>query len=214
MSSTALRLVPILALLALIPGALFALDRSEPVIVYTGNIGSAQALEPCVRAMQYLSNEEAVLRLVGEGDEAARLRELTEQLGLSERVEFVGLVNREEVPRIMNEADIGLAPIKATEELAYAIPTKVYEYLACELPVIITGRGEVRRFIEASGGGIHAESDPQAIADALDPLLEDPDRRLAMGEAGYHYVVENYDREDIAERLDSELTALSAASSG
>jgi len=188
--------------------------RSGPVIVYTGNIGSAQALEPCVRAMQYLSNGDAVLRLVGEGDEAARLRTLTEQLDLSDRVEFVGLVNREEIPVIINEADVGLAPIKATEELAYAIPTKIYEYLACELPVVVTGRGEVRRFIETSGGGIHAESDPKAIADALETLLEDRDRRSAMGEAGYHYVVGEYDREDIAEQLDAELTALSAASSG
>jgi colanic acid biosynthesis glycosyl transferase WcaI len=188
--------------------------RSGPVIVYTGNIGSAQALEPCVRAMQHLSNGDALLRLVGEGDEASRLRELTEHLGLSDQVEFVGLVDREEVPIIINEADVGLAPIKATEELAYAMPTKTYEYLACKVPVVVTGRGEVRRFVEDSGGGLHAESDPEAIADALETLLTDRDCRNEMAEAGYQHVVAEYDRKEISERLDAELTALSAASSG
>lgn len=186
-------------------------DSDGPVIVYTGNIGSAQALEPCLRAMQYVSRDDAVLRLVGDGDEAARLRDLTERLGLEDRVEFVGLVDREEVPAFINEAAVGLAPIKDTEELAYAMPTKTYEYLACQVPVLVTGRGEVRRFVEESGGGVHADPDPRAVADALDALLDDPDRRARLGASGYEHVVENYDRERIAERLGEELRTLACA---
>lgn len=187
-------------------------DSSEPpVIVYTGNIGSAQPLEPCIRAMGELSHDDAVLRLVGDGDERSRLEALTERLGLEDRVEFVGLVDREAVPAHINDAAVGLAPIKDAAELAYAMPTKSYEYLACGVPVVVTGRGEVQRFVEASGGGRHAEVDPAAIAETLDAMLTSRERREQLGETGREHVVEQYDRAAIADRLDDLLSRLVGA---
>jgi glycosyltransferase involved in cell wall biosynthesis len=179
-----------------------------PVVVYTGNLGSAQPLEPCVRAMGELSNDDAVLRFVGDGDERSRLEAVADRLGLDDRVEFVGLVNREAVPAHINDAAVGLAPIKDSAELAYAMPTKTYEYLACGVPVLVTGRGEVRRFVEDSGGGRHTEADPEAIAEALDALLASPEHRGELGTSGYEHVVEQYDRERIADRLEEVLSAL------
>jgi glycosyltransferase involved in cell wall biosynthesis len=186
-------------------------DRSEsPVIVYTGNIGSAQPLEPCIRAMDELSND-AVLRLVGDGDERSRLEALTERLGLGDRVEFVGLVDRDAVPAHINDAAVGLAPIKDAAELAYAMPTKSYEYLACGVPVVVTGRGEVERFAEVSGGGRHAAVDPTAIAETLDAMLDSADRREELGAAGREHVVDHYGRATIADELDELLARLVSA---
>ncbi|WP_324661877.1 glycosyltransferase family 4 protein [Haloarcula sediminis] len=182
-------------------------DAAPPVIVYTGNLGSAQPLEPCIRAMDELDHD-AVLRFVGDGDERSRLEALTERLDLSDRVEFVGLVDREAVPAHINDAAIGLAPIKDTPELAYAMPTKAYEYLACGVPVVVTGRGEVRRFVEASGGGRHADVDPEAIAAAFDDMLAAPERRRRLGAAGREHVVEQYGRAGIADRLGDLLSGL------
>jgi len=184
-------------------------DSSDsPVVVYTGNLGSAQPLEPCIRAMDELSHDDAVLRFVGDGDERSRLEDLTERLDLEDRVEFVGLVDREAVPAHINDAAVGLAPIKDAAELAYAMPTKSYEYLACGVPVVVTGRGEVRRFVEDSGGGRHAEVDPAAIAEALDAMLASPERREQVGSTGREHVVEHYDRAGIADRLDDLLSRL------
>ncbi len=183
-------------------------DDARPVIVYTGNLGSAQPLEPCIRAMDELSHDDAVLRLVGDGDERSRLEALTERLGLEDRVEFVGLVDREAVPAHINDAAVGLAPIKDAAELAYAMPTKSYEYLACGVPVVVTGRGEVRRFVDDSGGGRHAEVDPVAIAEALDTMLDSRERRKRLGAAGREHVVQQYDRAGIADRLEELLSRL------
>jgi|GEM_PF-327906 glycosyltransferase involved in cell wall biosynthesis len=188
-------------------------NAERPVVVYTGNIGSAQPLAACIRAMDELS-QDAVLRLVGDGDERSRLEALTERLDLGDRVEFVGLVDREAVPAHINDADIGLAPIKDSAELAYAMPTKSYEYLACGVPIVVTGRGEVRRFAEVSGGGRHAEVDPAAIAEAVEELLAAPERRRRLGAAGREHVVEQYDRAAIADRLDDLLSRLVRADNG
>lgn len=184
-------------------------DGGRPTIIYTGNLGSAQALPACVRAMACLSND-AVLQLVGDGDVTSELRSLVAELGLEDRVEFTGVVPRSEIPGLLRTAAVGLAPLADTPELDYAMPTKVYEYMACGLPAIVTGGGELERFAEASGGGVHAATDPEAIAGALDELLDDDERRLELGRRGRAHVVEQYDRRAIAARLDRELSTLVA----
>lgn len=177
-------------------------------LIYTGNLGSAQDLESCIRAMGHLTNERATLRLVGTGDRESELRRLTDELGLRDRVEFTGLVPREEVPALLREATIGIAPLRDTEELSYAMPTKVYEYMASGLPTVVTGRGEVKHFIEVSGGGVHVENDPEEIAALLDELLADEKRLRLFAEQGRAHVEQNYDREEISRRLATELSRL------
>lgn len=188
-------------------------SADRPVIVYTGNLGAAQDLESCIRAMTHLSTDDAVLRLVGSGDLESKLRALTDKLDIQDRVEFVGAVDREEIPNILATATIGIAPLMDSEELAYAMPTKVYEYLACGLPTVTTGRGELEQFIRASGGGMHVENDPAAIAQAFDDLLTDEECRQRMGAAGRQHVVDRYDRSAIAGRLADELATLSGVPS-
>jgi glycosyltransferase involved in cell wall biosynthesis len=176
-------------------------DDDNAVIIYTGNIGHAQDLESCVRAMKLMSSD-AVLRLVGGGDIVQQLRRIVQEEGLEDRVEFVDPVPREEVPNVLSEADIGIAPLVDDEELAYAMPTKVYEYLGCGLPIVVTGRGELERFTQESGGGVHVDNDPTEIAAAFDRLLGDDALRTDMATDGHEYVRNQYDRKRIARRLD------------
>lgn len=180
-----------------------------PVIVYVGNIGHAQELEACIRALGHLSTD-AVLRLVGGGDQVPELERLVSELGLGARVQFVGPVPREQVPAILAGADVGLAPLAPDEELSYAMPTKVYEYLGAGLPAVVTGNGELKRFIRDSGGGIHTDADPTSIADALDELLSDPDLRAEMGRRGHQYVRTDYARAAIVDRFENQLRATAA----
>jgi len=181
---------------------------NRPVVIYTGNIGSAQDLGACVRAMARLSNDDAVLRLVGSGDVVPELKHLVEELSLGDRVEFTGLVSRETVPELLNEATVGIAPLKDTDALKYAMPTKVYEYMACALPTLVTGGDHIEWFINESGGGLHVENDPDRIAEALDDLLDDSTYRDELAERGYEHVVARYTRDGIAHRLSDELSSL------
>jgi len=181
--------------------------HDEFVVIYTGNIGHAQDLDICLHALAELPDE-VVLRLVGGGDAVPHLQELAAELGIADRVEFVGTVAHEEIPRYLADADVGIAPLRDDEELAYAMPTKVYEYLGCELPAVVTGNGELRRFIQESGGGIHADNDPESIKAAIETLLESERRRREMGRSGYEFVRNEYDRERIASRFNSHLVAL------
>ncbi len=186
-----------------------ATDGGVPTIVYTGNLGSAQALAACVRAVPHLDSD-AVLRLVGGGDVAGDLRTLAEEIGVTDRVRFDAPVPREAVPALLRDATLGVAPLADADALSYAMPTKCYEYLACGLPTVVTGPGEVERFADRSGGAVHVEPDPEALAAAFDDLLADPATRELMARRGRAYVVEHHDRRRLAGRLADTLSAILA----
>ncbi|QCC49295.1 glycosyltransferase family 4 protein [Halobellus limi] len=172
-----------------------------PTIVYTGNVGHAQDLDACVRAMASVETPGATLKIVGDGDITDRLKRVTAEEGLDDRVEFTGLVPRETIPGVLDDAMIGVAPLKREETLEYAVPTKAYEYMSCELPVVATGAGEIETLIEESGGGIHVENDADRLAEAFDSLLTDVALRESLGENGREHMVEHYDRAIVARRL-------------
>lgn len=176
-------------------------------IVYTGNFGHAQDLEACVRAMQYVESE-AHLRLVGDGDLRGRLESLIEELEVADRVSIEKPVPRSEIPPLLASAALGIATLKDSEGLRYAVPSKTYEYMACGLPVVGTDIGALAELLEESGGGIAVDSDPEALAAAFDRLLSDSDLRERMGERGREHVEARYDRRAVGEKLDSTLTEL------
>ncbi|EMA58925.1 glycosyltransferase family 4 protein [Halorubrum lipolyticum] len=172
----------------------------EPTIVYAGNVGHAQDLDACIRAMSSVASG-ATLRIVGDGDTRDRLERLVAEEGVGDRVEFTGLVPRETIPELLGGAMIGVAPLKRDDMLEYAVPTKAYEYMACELPVVATGVGEIEALIDESGGGLFVDNDPERLAAAFDDLLSDAERRDALGASGREHMVERYDRGVVAGRL-------------
>ena len=184
-------------------------EKSESTIVYTGNVGHAQDLTACIKALPRMDSEAAKLRIVGDGDIKNDLEALVSEEGLDDRVEFTGLVPREDVPGILDDATIGVAPLKKEDTLEYAVPTKAYEYMSFELPVVATGMGEIEVLIEESGGGVFVENDPQRLAEAFDALLADPERREQLGRNGREHVIERYDRGVVASRLSAVLDEVS-----
>ncbi|WP_344820756.1 glycosyltransferase, partial [Actinoplanes cyaneus] len=144
-----------------------------------------------------------------DGDVKNDLETLVSEEGLDDRVEFTGLVPREDIPEILDDATIGVAPLKKEDTLEYAVPTKAYEYMSFELPVVATGMGEIEVLIEESGGGVFVENDPQRLAEAFDALLADPERREQLGRNGREHVIERYDRGVVASRLSAVLDEVS-----
>lgn len=175
-------------------------DR-EPTIVYAGNVGHAQDLDACIRAMSSVESDDATLRIVGDGDTRDRLERLADEVGVTDRVEFTGLVPREAIPGLFDEAMIGVAPLKRDDTLEYAVPTKAYEYMACELPVVATGVGEIETLIDESGGGVFVDNDAERLATTFDSLLSDAERRDELGASGRAHMIERYDRGVVAGEL-------------
>lgn len=181
-------------------------ESTEPRVVYTGNLGHAQDLEVCIRAMQYVETD-LTLKIVGDGDRRSALEGLVADLGLDDAVEIDRPVERSQVPALLHSSLFGVAPIDSTETLSYAVPTKAYEYMASELPVVVTGTGAVERLVAESEGGVAVDDDPIALAATFDELMTDDERRRRLGRNGRRFVERRRDRRQIARKLGDHLEA-------
>lgn len=171
-------------------------------IVYAGNIGYAQDLDLVIRAVQLINHHRHLeLVIAGGGDLKSDLEELVTSLNLQEIVHFPGNLTREEIPVLFSESLIGVAPLKNLESLEYAAPTKVYEYMACCIPFIGCGIGEIQDIANSSGAGIIAKNSPESIAEVILQLIDDPVKRDRMGESGRNFVEQHYTRKAIATKL-------------
>jgi glycosyltransferase involved in cell wall biosynthesis len=171
-------------------------------IIYTGNIGFAQDLQNVILAVKKVNKEFSLeLYLVGDGDIKKDLEELVNKEDLREKIFFTGALAREEIPKLIADSLIGIAPLKNTESLRYAIPTKVYEYMSCGIPFIATGKGEIENVAKKSEGGIIAENTAESIYKQVIRLIENEPLRKNMGKNGREFVKKYYDRKNIAKHL-------------
>ncbi len=178
-------------------------------MIYAGNIGHAQDLENVILSLKKINEKfEMKLIIAGDGDIKEDLMELTVENGLDDLVEFPGMVPRGKVPEMFSESLIGLAPLKKLKTLEYAVPTKAYETMACGIPFVGCGEGEIRKLAEASGGGVIAENSADDIADTIIDLLEDPRKMKEMGNNGRTFVEEYYSRQQIAANLKTNIHSI------
>ncbi len=168
-------------------------------IVYAGNIGHAQDLESFISAMEILKDSTDInFLIVGEGDNKKNLKSMVKEKKLEDRVIFTGLVERREIPKIISESLIGIAPLKNIESLDYAVPSKIYEYMACETPFIVTGMGQVEKLADESKAGIFVDNNPEKISEVILTLINNPEILEEMGKNGRNYVKIHYSRAEIA----------------
>lgn len=177
-------------------------SQKKRQIVYAGNVGHAQDLDKVALAVKSMNGTYNLkLLIVGDGDTRESLERLVKAENLTDSVIFTGTLPREEIPQLLSESLVGVAPLKRLANLEYAAPTKAYEYMACGIPFLGCGNGEIAHLAKESGAGVIAGNTPEAIAATLSSLLDDPGRMEEMGRRGREYVAEHYDRRAVALKL-------------
>lgn len=132
-----------------------------------------------------------VFLCMGGGDGLASVEAEAVRLGVSDRFRFTGPLPATEVARHLAAADLGLAPFRIRgyppfERYGFFYsPLKIFEYMACGLPVLTTACPELQAIVrEGVTGHCLPEDDVAAWAAVLVRLAADPGRRVAMGAAG------------------------------
>jgi glycosyltransferase involved in cell wall biosynthesis len=137
---------------------------------------------------------------VGEDAELASLESRAQREGLT-NVRFLGALPRERMREVYATSDACIVPLRRSELFTSVIPSKIFEILAMERPLILSVDGEARTLVERSGGGVFAPpEDVDAMQKALEDLVASPEKRLAMGRAGREHVIREFDRKALAER--------------
>lgn len=163
------------------------LKKDAPATVgFLGTLKPWHGLATLVEAWALLRAQKPQTRLliVGDGPEYESVKNRIDSLGLSDGVTFTGAVQPDEVPHWLAEMDIAVAPYPNMEHF-YFSPLKIYEYMAAGIPVIATRVGHLDKVVSDGLNGVLVEAEnPQAMADAADVLLGDPERLRLMGAAG------------------------------
>jgi glycosyltransferase involved in cell wall biosynthesis len=131
---------------------------------------------------------------LGLDPEARRLWALADELGVGDRLVLRGRVSREAMPALLRSADL-VACVPWYEPFGI-VPL---EAMACGRPVVATAvGGQIDSVVDGLTGAHVPPRDPDALAAALRSLLDDPERRAALGAAGVKRVRRRYGFDRIA----------------
>ncbi|MCU1288836.1 MAG: glycosyltransferase WbuB [Acidobacteria bacterium] len=182
------------------------------VVMYSGLFGIKHGLEVLLEAAEILRDrKDIVFFLLGGGARGDALRDYIKEKSL-DNVIIGSERGVKDVPHILARADVCFAAVRSEAYPKKLISVKLFEYLACEKPIVGAFEGESADVIEKSGGGIVVPpGDARATADAILKLYGEPQRRAAMGTAGRLYVEKYYSRSEWAARFEKLLTSLGAA---
>jgi len=128
------------------------------------------------------------------------MKALARDLGVADYVTFTGRVPDAELLAVLNTADVCVNPDVANEMNDISTMNKIMEYMALGKPIVQFDLAEGR--YSAQEASLYAKrNDPEDFARKLVELLDDPERRRAMGEYGRRRVVEELEWRHEAPRL-------------
>lgn len=180
------------------------------IALYAGIIGHAQGLEVIIEAANKLKENRPIkFVIVGDGPEKEKLETLTNTYGL-QNVLFTGAVKKEVMPWIVKAADAAVVPLKKLELFKGAIPSKLFENLAFEKPLLLGVDGEARNlFIDKGNAGLYFEPEnADDLAKQVLFLVNNREQTNELGKNGRKYVLQYFDRQTIADAFYTELTTL------
>lgn len=192
-------------------------QKGETVrIVSCGRLHACKGHDDLIRSVAILKRRgiEAELRICGAPDSEnsgyrKELRDLARVHGVASQVHLLGSVSEEEVRRTLSEAHLF-----ALASLAEPLGVAIMEAMAMGVPVVVTRGGGVTELVRDSEDGILVDvRTPEQIADAVQWLLNDPDKAMALGRAARYRIQRAFHHrisaETLAETMGVDLTAIS-----
>ena len=177
-------------------------------IIYAGNLGLAQNLSTILYAASELREENLEFIIAGSGPEENKLHNIATELSL-DNVQFVGEISKEEIGNYFEMADCGIIPLKKIETFKGTIPSKIFDYMAFNIPILLGVDGESRQIVEKAGTGVFFKPDNYTdLAQKIIFFKNNPDILKEMSKCGNVYVNEHFNREKLAKKLESVLLKL------
>ena len=173
------------------PDAASGGQRDGRTICCTGSLTYQRGITHLIRAA-HLAGVRLILAGKYSSDE---YQQELEQMPEYECVDYRGYLGREELAQVYASSSIGMSTILNVGQYSSLdnFPTKVYEYMAAGLPVIISDYPFMRRSVQQDQFGVAVDpADSEAIAAAIRKILADPNQAQLMGERGRQAVVQKY----------------------
>jgi glycosyltransferase involved in cell wall biosynthesis len=180
--------------------------ESDFIILYSGHIGGYYRLDSVISALGKVTPHLGIkLVMIGMGPDIDKVMALAKNLGLTESVLHIWPTNNKtELSYIISASNLGIIPYDANPLWKDSLPSKVFEYLACGLPVVATvfEDSELAKMLTLNKIGIISEPEkPDMLASQIELVASN---KLLYGELSRNaaVVIKNqYDRNVIARKF-------------
>jgi glycosyltransferase involved in cell wall biosynthesis len=165
---------------------------SRAYVVFVGALASWQGIDTVLAAIESEAWPPTVdLVIAGDGKERGRI-ELAAKA--SNRIRWLGTIPYDDTPALLSASLAALVPKSDAPSCRYGLsPLKLFEAMACGIPVVASDLPGLNDIIRAHDCGItFAAGDPEALASSVGQLAADPERARAMGVRGREAVVASY----------------------
>ncbi|MEA4968062.1 MAG: glycosyltransferase family 4 protein, partial [Bacteroidaceae bacterium] len=175
--------------------------KDKFIISYVGAHGISQNLSTILKVAKALNNEKDIQFLfIGEGAEKNKLKEISQKEDIT-NVKFIDSQPKEMIPEFYNTSDVCLIPLKKIELFKTFIPSKMFEIMACGIPIVASLEGEAADILNDSKSALVVEPDnPEKIKQAILKLKADKALYNQFKKNGPIFVEENYSRKKLAEK--------------
>ena len=171
-----------------------------PVVLYAGTIGHVSGAEVVVQAARLAAGNSNVHWLfVGEGPLLPTLQNLAS--GLS-NVHFLPFQPRNLLPDVQNCATVSMVSLLPNKGI-FSVPSKVLGYMAAGKPVIasVDSHSETGRLVQQAKSGLVVQpGNPQALLNAVEEWVANPEALQHAGEQGRFYLEQHYSRSEVCSR--------------
>jgi colanic acid/amylovoran biosynthesis glycosyltransferase len=166
-----------------------------------------------IRAMEMLRQRsvDVVLWLAGQGEDREELERMVSECKLAERVRFLGQVSHDALLAMFRDGAVDMIALPSLHE---GIPASLQEAMGYGIPVIATPVGGIPELLRDGAGLMVPTTDADALADAIERLVDDPQLRLSLGQAGRERVEREFAIRTVTAELVRRLEGSTADLSG
>lgn len=174
------------------------------VVSYVGTIGMAHGLETVLDAAEKLKadgRDDIGFLLVGDGARRESLQQEADERGLNDFVRFTGRLPKTDMPKVLASSDALLVHLRACDLFTTVIPSKIFEAMAMERPIIMGVRGESADIVRDANAGLDMEpGNADSLVDCLSQLKDDSELYASIKSNGRRFVLEEFSRDTFAAR--------------
>jgi glycosyltransferase involved in cell wall biosynthesis len=166
---------------------------SDFLMCYPGTLNSHQGLDLAIEVVAALRNVAPNLKLliIGDGPEREKLKAMIDRAELGDRIRMEGLIPMESVAAIMANVDLGIVPKRSNSFGNEAFSTKIMEFMAMGVPVLISKTRIDQYYFDDSLVQFFESDNVADLAAKILNLMEDAPRREQLRSAGTQFISKN-----------------------
>ncbi len=153
------------------------------ILLYPGTLNYHQGLDIAVRAFAKIKDQvpQAEFHIYGEGEQFEPLKSLIVELGLQNRVFLRPILPYHQITSVIENSDLGVVPKRSNSFGNEAFSTKILEFMAMGVPVIVPDTAIDRYYFNDSVAKFFKANDENSLADAMLLFISNPEmgRNLA-----------------------------------